>query len=103
MRKIEFDTVNGVFEVESFDEDTDIVDCGDVFFAMKSEFVGTRGSVVDIKTFRTIDEGYGIKKLMPTARETGRMGGSSKSDAKKRAAAENGKKGGRPKKIIAEA
>ena len=29
----------------------------------------------------------------------GRKGGSSKSDAKRRASAENGKKGGRPKKV----
>jgi len=33
------------------------------------------------------------------AQELGRLGGKSKSEAKKAASRENGKKGGRPKKI----
>jgi hypothetical protein len=32
-------------------------------------------------------------------RDAGRIGGQSKSDAKRKASAENGKKGGRPKKL----
>jgi hypothetical protein len=34
-------------------------------------------------------------------KEAGRMGGSSKSDKKRKASAENGKKGGRPRKVKA--
>jgi hypothetical protein len=32
-------------------------------------------------------------------RDAGRLGGQSKSDAKRKASAENGKKGGRPRKV----
>ena len=46
-----------------------------------------------------------MRTLTPTLQkhlvEIGKKGGSSTSEAKARAAAENGKKGGRPKKAIA--
>jgi hypothetical protein len=37
---------------------------------------------------------------VPTASDMGKIGGASKSKAKQKAARENGKKGGRPKKQI---
>jgi general stress protein YciG len=46
-----------------------------------------------------------MRTLTPTLQkhlvEIGKKGGSATSEAKARAAAENGKKGGRPKKAIA--
>lgn len=48
---------------------------------------------------------FGTAKWMSSLREhlskLGKKGGSSRSDAKRRASAENGKKGGRPKKKVA--
>jgi general stress protein YciG len=41
------------------------------------------------------------KKLTKHLKKIGRLGGSSTSPAKAKAAAENGKKGGRPRKKIA--
>lgn len=104
MKKIEFDTVNGVFEVADFQPETERVDNGtlfemkDVFDRLREDFQGTRGAIVDIKTFRTIDTEYGIKKLGNSASDIARKGGSAKTEAKKKSSAENGKKGGRPKK-----
>jgi general stress protein YciG len=46
-----------------------------------------------------------MRTLTPTLQKhlsvIGKKGGAKTSDAKARAAAENGKKGGRPKKVIA--
>lgn len=104
MKKIEFDTVNGVFEVTDFQEETERVDDGlhfeikDIFDILREQFEGTRGAIVDIKTFRTIDAEYGIKKLEKSVSDIARKGGVAKTDAKRRASVENGKKGGRPKK-----
>ena len=103
MKRIEFDTVNGIFEVEDFQSETERIDDGlfeikDVFDRFCENFPGTRGAIVDIKTFRTIDAEYGVKKLSKCVSEIARAGGSAKTDAKRRASAENGKKGGRPKK-----
>jgi hypothetical protein len=75
MKKIEFDTVNGVFEVENFQPETDRLDDGlhfemkEVFDRLREDFQGTRGAIVDIKTFRTLDAEYGVKKLVKTASE----------------------------------
>ena len=40
-----------------------------------------------------------VTAQMMTAQDMGRKGGASKTDAKKAASAENGKKGGRPKRV----
>jgi len=108
MKKIEFDTVTGVHEVEDFAEETDRVDSGtrfemvDIFGYLREDFEGTRGAEVDIKTFRMIDAEYGVKKLKSSTSEAGRKGGKSKSEGKAAAVRENGKLGGRPRKAPAE-
>ena len=98
MKRIEFDTTNGVNEVANFDTDTVKINGKFVFDYLKEDFEGTRGAEVDMKTFRQIDAEYGIKKSHVTSSEMGKKGGSSKTPAKIKASAENGKKGGRPKK-----
>jgi len=49
---------------------------------------------------KMIDKSNTTEEISKIAAVMGRKGGLSKSDAKKNAARENGKKGGRPKKII---
>lgn len=61
MKKIEFDTVNGVYEVADFDSGTDVVDAKYIFEYLKEDFEGTRGAEVDQATFDKIKEEYGIK------------------------------------------
>ena len=75
MKKIEFDTVNGAYEVSDFDQETNVVDGKYVFEYFKDDFEGTRGAEVDMVTFRKIDSEYGIEKLSPTVREIGQKGG----------------------------
>ena len=61
MKKIEFDTVNGVYEVDDFDVGTDVIDAKYIFDYLKEDFEGTRGAEVDQPTFDKIKEEYGIK------------------------------------------
>jgi hypothetical protein len=72
MKKIEFDTVNGVLEVNDFDETADFCGTfsddfsGDFSFIrgwFGEDFEGTRSMEVGDKLFAFIDEQYGITKI----------------------------------------
>jgi hypothetical protein len=53
---------------------------------------------VKINTENIVDCAYDLELASECASALGRKGGKSKSPAKRKASAENGKKGGRPKK-----
>ena len=70
MKKIQFDTVNGVYEVGSFDDGIDFLGCfsdhmasPEFFTFFKEPFDGTRGMEIGDKVFALIDAEYRIKKL----------------------------------------
>lgn len=72
MKKIEYDTINGIYEVLDFDDNTDVNGpfsdhfANDKFFMrgwFDDDFEGTRGMEVGDKLFESIDKEYGIKKL----------------------------------------
>ena len=58
MKKIEWDTVNGIYEVDEFDSETDIVESSDIDFS--DDFEGTRGAIVSATLYREIHKEYGI-------------------------------------------
>ena len=66
MKKIQFDVAFGVYEVESFDADTKIIDELDVFNALDGSHwqgEGTLGAEVNVETFNKIKDEYGIRNL----------------------------------------
>jgi hypothetical protein len=72
MKKIEYDLQNGIYEVNDFDDDTDISGPFSDHFVNDNNFLrgyfgedfeGTRGMEVGDKLFDFIDKEYGIKKL----------------------------------------
>lgn len=57
---IEWDCVNGIYKVDEFDDDTEILynfDIGD----LKESFEGTRGAFITMEEYKVIDKEYCIK------------------------------------------
>jgi len=70
MKKIQFDTVNGVYEVADFDDDSDFCGCFSDHHAspefltwFKEDYEGTRSMEVGDDLFAMIAKDYGIKTL----------------------------------------
>jgi hypothetical protein len=61
MKKIEFDKLNGVYEVDTFGSETNVIDARWIFDYLKEDFEGTCGAEIDATTFDKIKEDYGIK------------------------------------------
>jgi hypothetical protein len=70
MRKIEFDTINGVSEVSEFGDETDFLGCfsdhnasPEFLTFFREPFDGVRGMEVGDKVYALIEAEYGIKAL----------------------------------------
>jgi hypothetical protein len=72
MKKIQFDCLHGIYEVEEFDEGvfhcgiyTDDLNVDEFLFWFTKEFEGTRALEVSEKVYNCLDItlGYGIKKI----------------------------------------
>lgn len=70
MKKIQFDTINGVYEVADFDDDVDM--CGafsdhhaspEFLTWFREDFEGTRAMEIGDKVFAFVKKEYGIKEL----------------------------------------
>ena len=70
MKKIEFDTINGITEVTEFSENSDFCGCfsshsatPDFRMWFDENFEGVRSMEIDDKVFNMLDDIYGIKKI----------------------------------------
>ena len=70
MKNIEFDTINGIVEVNDFSEDSDFCGCFSKHSAtddfrtwIDENFEGVRAMEVDELVFNMLDDIYGIKKI----------------------------------------
>ena len=62
LRKIQFDIVNGVWEVAEFDAETNVVTGFDIT-DLRKDFIGVQGAEIDQSSFDQISAEYGIKEL----------------------------------------
>lgn len=69
------------------------------WYVVKEEWEGSRllNSVI-LSSYKTEAEATNARDTHKAAAALGKLGGASRSNAKRKASAENGKKGGRPKK-----
>lgn len=71
MRKIQFDTVCGVREVEEFDDDIDFLGCfsdhnasPEFLTYFREPFDGVRGMEIGDKVFDLLDAEYGVHSIL---------------------------------------
>ncbi|WP_027360831.1 hypothetical protein [Desulforegula conservatrix] len=70
MKKIQFDIINGIYEVEKFDDDVELIDnCSMAYFELDDESrgAGIQGAEVDEYLYFLIASEYGIKNLIMLA------------------------------------
>jgi len=78
------------------------LNCGSFNTELGATTEGIKAECKQCNQVGTVYYDKSITELSRMASEMGKVGGTSKSEAKSNASRENGKKGGRPKKAIAQ-